>query len=323
MARLVVCVAAALAALPAVVLTAARLAGGSNRQLGMVQAFAPWAIPVYVLVLVLLGSLLVRRAERRPRRRPVALAGLASGALLALHVGWAAPSLLGATPEADPDAPTLTVMTSNLRFGEADAREVIRAAETGEVDVLVLQEVTPEAVTALEEAGIGALFAHRGGQALPGALGTMAFSRTPVTDPERVATEMGTWLFRTAGLRLMAVHPAYPLDADWGDELALLRAAILEAEPDVVAGDFNASTDHAPLRAILETGLRDAAELANSGWQPTWPTNGYDGLPVPPSVAIDHVLVGPDLTALRTTTVDISGTDHRALLATVAPTAAP
>jgi endonuclease/exonuclease/phosphatase (EEP) superfamily protein YafD len=43
---------------------------------------------------------------------------------------------------------------------------------------------------------------------------------------------------------------------------------------------------------------------------------------MPPLVQIDQVMLGPGLTATATTTVPIAGTDHRALVATLA-TAAP
>lgn len=312
---------AVLVAVPAVVLTGARVAGGAHQRLVILQAFAPWAVPLYLLVLVLAGGLLLRRATRWPGRRPVAVAAVPVAALLVLHLGWAAPAVVGSRP-ADARADGPVVMTSNLRFGQGDPQEVVDAAVEHDVDVLVLEEVTPAALAALEDAGLADRFPYRAGRARPGALGTIALSRTQITDPVRVGTEMGSWAFTTAGLRVMAVHPAYPLDVDWGSELGLLRDAVTELRPDVVAGDFNASRDHAPMRAILATGLADAADLANAGWQPTWPTGGYDGLPLPATVAIDHVLVGRALTATSTTTVAIDGSDHRALVAHLARVAA-
>jgi endonuclease/exonuclease/phosphatase family metal-dependent hydrolase len=90
--------------------------------------------------------------------------------------------------------------------------------------------------------------------------------------------------------------------------------------PEFMLGDFNATVDQRPFRRILEAGYRDAAEQAGSGWQPTWPVRGTArpfGLPLPPSVAIDHVLVGDGLVATSTETVVVGGTDHKSLLATL------
>ncbi len=39
--------------------------------------------------------------------------------------------------------------------------------------------------------------------------------------------------------------------------------------------------------------VRDAGEVSNEGWQPTWPANHIGILPLlPPLVRIDHVLIG-------------------------------
>ena len=41
------------------------------------------------------------------------------------------------------------------------------------------------------------------------------------------------------------------------------------------------------------------------------------GVPIPPLMALDHVLVRGPLHATDTQTVSIAGTDHRALIATL------
>ena len=114
--------------------------------------------------------------------------------------------------------------------------------------------------------------------------------------------------------------------ADWRADHAQLLAAARSERPDLIVGDFNATLDQAPLRRLEDLGYRTATELANQGWQPTWPSNGlYRALhlvPMPPLVQIDQVMLGAGLTATSTTTVPIAGTDHRALVATLA-TASP
>lgn len=317
--RRTVAVLAGLALAAGLVLTGLRLAGGDTRQVAWGQAFAPWAIPAYAVAVLLasgLLALLVRSGRTSVRRTVLACLGVALVGLV-LHVVWVAPMYVGSA--AEPDEDTLTVMTANLRLGEAEPEDVVAAAADDDVDLLVVQEITPEALDGLERSGIAALLPHRGGTPGPGATGTMAFSRTPVAAVDPLGTAMDSFSFRTAGLRVVAVHPAYPLDPRWAEELALVRDALDAADPDVVLGDFNASLDHAPMRAILATGLRDAAEEANAGWQPTWPADrGFHGLPLPPAVAIDHVLVGTGATAVRTTTRPVEGTDHLALVAELA-----
>jgi endonuclease/exonuclease/phosphatase (EEP) superfamily protein YafD len=74
------------------------------------------------------------------------------------------------------------------------------------------------------------------------------------------------------------------------------------------------------MRALVASGYSDAATQAHSRWQPTWPASGQVtrfGVPLPSLVPIDHVLVKGGLHALRTESVEIDGTDHRALVAVV------
>ena len=82
-----------------------------------------------------------------------------------------------------------------------------------------------------------------------------------------------------------------------------------------MVGDFNATHDHEPMRAVLDAGVRDAAEEAGSGWQPTWPTKRYGQDWVWPLLTIDHVLTSPHFDAVRTHTVEIPRTDHLTLVA--------
>jgi endonuclease/exonuclease/phosphatase (EEP) superfamily protein YafD len=77
-------------------------------------------------------------------------------------------------------------------------------------------------------------------------------------------------------------------------------------------GDFNATLDHAALRALLARGYLDAADAAGDGLTWTWPARGH---PHTPPIAIDHVLVDRRVRALGVTAVRIPGTDHRALIA--------
>ena len=120
-------------------------------------------------------------------------------------------------------------------------------------------------------------------------------------------------------LRVQAVHPSYPVDADgWVHDQAVVVDAVTELDPDLVLGDFNATVDHRSLRTLAERGYRDAGEVANEGWHPTWPADGPFDLIRLPLAQIDHVLVGPRMAAISMQTAEIPGSDHRALLAEVA-----
>lgn len=316
--RPALCAAAVLLALPAVALTVARLVGGSDEDLAIVQAFTPWALPFYLSALIVLGALLPRRATSRPGRRPLAVLAAVLALGLALHVWWVSPLVTGSAPPAADDARTLTVMSTNILLGQADTDDVLAEVAERGVDLLFVQEITAEAVARLDDGGVADLLPHRAGEPRPGATGTMVFSRTPITDASPLPTGTDSWVLSTAGLRMIAVHPAYPLHDEWGLEQEVLLDAVRTEDPDLVVGDFNSGHDHAPFRAFLDAGLSDAAELVGAGWQPTWPTEGFRGIPIPVSVAIDHVLVGERMTALSTDTTEIDGSDHLALVAEVA-----
>ena len=217
----------------------------------------------------------------------------------------------------------LTVMTSNLQVGRGDAAAVVRTVASEDVDILVLQEVTPQALDRLLEAGLAALLPHRGGKAVVGANGTMAFSRYPLTTSWPLPLGKGGVDLQVAGpepFRLLAVHANYPLEGagQWLADLETIRdrtGAALDQGPTLVVGDFNATHDHEPMRAVLRAGVRDAAEEAGSGWQPTWPTKRYGQDWVWPLLTIDHVLTSPQFDAVRTHTVEIPRTDHLTLVA--------
>jgi endonuclease/exonuclease/phosphatase family metal-dependent hydrolase len=116
-------------------------------------------------------------------------------------------------------------------------------------------------------------------------------------------------------VRLQLAHPMPPLPGQvdlWHRELAALREAATAdpGTPLVLAGDFNASQDHAAFRRILDTGLRDASRLDGADRTATWPALTAPTL----GVQIDHVLVSEDFGARRTRILDLADTDHRAVV---------
>ncbi len=119
---------------------------------------------------------------------------------------------------------------------------------------------------------------------------------------------------------MFGVHPVAPTEPDlWAADHRAILAQAVASDADLVVGDLNATADHDVMRELDAAGFRDAGEEANEGWQPTWPANHVGVFPLlPPLVRIDHVLIGDSLASLGTRTVDIDGTDHLAVVATVA-----
>lgn len=324
---------AVLPLLPAVVLSLALLSGLEWLPVVLLTSFAPYAAPLWLLGLVLLGG-----ATLHARRRAVAAATVL--ALVATTLSTAGLALswraTGAAPGASAD---LSAMTANLQFGRGDAQRVVELVRANEVDLLTVQEITREALDSLDAAGLGETLGHRAGQASEGPHGTMLFSRFPLTDVRRLPTRLGSWAATAdtpdGPVAVLAVHAGRPDRGGvevWVREHELLREAardrIERGLPVMLLGDLNATPDHTVVRAYRDAGLRRAANLVGAGPQPTWPSAGVVqvlGVPLRSVITIDHVLLGPGLTATRSATATVPGADHRAVLAGVArtPSAAP
>jgi endonuclease/exonuclease/phosphatase (EEP) superfamily protein YafD len=323
--RLIVLLLLVLLLVPAGALTVARFVEPDGARWVRLVSFTPFAIPLYAVAVLLL--LVLAWKARGPARglSRVLLAG--SVVALGLHAYVASGPYVGGPAAAAQSGTSVRVMTANLGHGEADPARLMGVAVANDVDLLVLQEITPAALAALASAGLDEAFPFHAGEPGEGTMGTMVFSTAEVTGASRLDTTYGGWSVHTSladhEVQVLAVHPHAPVgDAVlWRqDHQAVLRAAAELGPKALVVGDFNATMDHRPMRELAGRGFTDAATEANAGWQPTWPSGGEVdvlGFGVPSLLPIDHVLVGADIRATRTESVTIPGTDHRALVATL------
>ena len=292
----------------------------------------PLTLPVLLVafVLVMIGVRLHRWRAWTGGRRARPLAAALPVALLAVHGGWTLPSLLPLSPLSEPGpaagSTELRVLALNLEFGDADAAQVVDVVRREQVDVLAAVELTPDAVARLRAAGLDTLLPHADLLPEPGASGSGVWSRYPLTPQEPLAglrfrAPRAELALPTGPVLVTAAHPSPPTSPDLAvADLHLLRAAVTGVDgPQIVAGDFNATRDVAPFRALLRTGLADAADevgLFGGAWPGlTWPADRS----FPPVMRLDHVLVTQerfDVEAVRTVVVD--GTDHRGVLAVLA-----
>jgi endonuclease/exonuclease/phosphatase (EEP) superfamily protein YafD len=304
---------------PAVGLTIARLVQPEAGFWVQAVAFTPFGLVLYgVALVVALLRLLVLRRWRSATSIVVVLAVAGLG----VHVWWFAPLVTGANPPAAEGAEPLTVMTANVYRGQADGIEVVREASEQRVDLLVVEEITVADLADMDRAGLAELLPYRVGEPQSGGGGTMVFARAVLGTPKPIGTLHEGWAVPMGDLEVLAVHPTAPTDgAEWRDDQAAVARAVDEFDPDLVVGDFNATVDHAAMGDLADAGYRDVGELANQGWQPTWPSGDRFevlGVSLPSFAQIDHVLVGPRLAALSMHTVEIPGSDHRAVVAEVA-----
>ncbi|GAB3809718.1 endonuclease/exonuclease/phosphatase family protein [Kribbella italica] len=118
-------------------------------------------------------------------------------------------------------------------------------------------------------------------------------------------------------LRLIAYHGYPPLPSEvtaWKQDLVVLRKWCSSEVPTIVAGDFNATTDHADFRDALGKNCRSVGPAVGEGLQGTWPADR----PAFARTQIDHVVAGAGVEPSRFKTYEIDGTDHRAVVAAVA-----
>jgi endonuclease/exonuclease/phosphatase (EEP) superfamily protein YafD len=307
-----------------VVLTLARVLDSESEPWVLAASFVPWGMLGYLAALLFFSLVLWRHPWGRVRRAlMVAVSVCVVG--LGLHVWWLAPSYVGEHATGKPD---LTVLELNMLKGHADPAGTAALVRREHPDLLVLTEVTPEALAAVE--GKGAVdgtstLPHLAGHALPDASGVVVASRFPLVVERTLTMTHPGYLVRVRAPKpfdLIAVHTAQPaidIDAWRRDQETIVRQAKVIGGPRLVVGDLNATLDHPGPRRLLAEGMTDAARQANSGWQPTWPSPDEVhlwGVPAPFGLlAIDHVLMSAHFSAVSTSTAVVRHSDHRALIA--------
>ena len=253
---------------------------------------------------------------------PVATAALAGAALAAVTAPRAIPRR---QPPAD--GPVLRVLTVNLLFGRAAGGALIDLVARTDADVLFLQELSDDAVTILKQAGLRDLLPSEMGDVRRYRYrGSAIYARYPLRDGlaigQTFASQPTARLDLPSGqsVQLVCVHPHPPYPPwsghavpRWRGELAVLPPPAGRGDPPVIlAGDYNATHDHAQFRRLLRLGYVDAASQVGNGLVPTWGPMVSGG---PALLTFDHVLVDPRCAVLRTAAYPVPGSDHRALYA--------
>jgi endonuclease/exonuclease/phosphatase family metal-dependent hydrolase len=313
--------------LPGLVWAVIRLFGLEGGWLVQLMAFTPY-VAAWAWVPVVIGVV--------ARKWVVAAIGAVAAVTLTACV------LPRAIPDRDRGPSTgldLTVMTINMYVGQADPGAIVRLVRKDDVSILAVQEFTTPAKEGLAAAGLGALLPYDALADDPahGTTGSGLYSRFPMTGPGSERGAGGNLqayaTIQPPHARALAVESAHPLAPYARSALPLWRAD-LAAEPapgsgspgpghparpegpDAVAktplhvllGDFNSTLDHAPVRALIRRGYRDAADAAGAGLLPTWGTH------VPP-ITLDHILVDKRIGVREVSVHRIAESDHRAVIA--------
>jgi endonuclease/exonuclease/phosphatase (EEP) superfamily protein YafD len=293
----------ALASVPTLV----RLLGDGQRiPLVLLVTVLPYAFVPLVVLLAVQFAL--------GRRRIAAV----TAAVVLLDLVWFVP--LFVSDDAGKGTP-LTVMTSNLRYGEADPFALVKLVKEHHVDVLATEELTEAAVNDLRGAGLAEELPYFTGETGRGPDGCGLWSRYPIS-----AESSWTLRFRAPGAVVKApsgdvlvrvVHAYPPVGDEKGvyarDTEDVLRnvAALPTTRPTIVLGDFNATLDNSFLRDLMGDRFRDAGEKAGAGLVRTWGVHpGSTRL-----LDLDHVFVDARIGVRSTSVLEVPRSDHDALLA--------
>lgn len=213
----------------------------------------------------------------------------------------------------------------DLRF----PRTYLEAIRRNRPDLVLLEELTPDAARAAVRGGVFAPYPYRCGLPAYGAVGLLIASKMRLTGcrirsdsieplPAAYLVEATAWL-PSGPVKLRLVHTIAPLPKywhHWTAEMAALAPMVRRDGPTrmLVVGDFNATWGNRSFRTILQEGLVDGAAARGEALDMTWP----NGAVVPPFARIDHVLTGPGLATTSIRSQTGAGSDHRFLLSTIA-----
>jgi endonuclease/exonuclease/phosphatase (EEP) superfamily protein YafD len=246
-------------------------------------------------------------------------------ATLALLTALVLPRAFSHASEPPPDSVPLQVLTSNILVGKADLGELASLVRRERIDVLSVQELTPEADRELRRL-LGDRLPHAATRPEPRTAGTGLYSRyrlrqRPALAGGRTSFRMAraTMLVPSVGpVELAAVHPPPPTIGpaivNWRHDLEALPRTDPNGRLHLLAGDFNATLDQAEMREVIDAGYVDAAYEDGIGLATTWPADRR----FPPEVTIDHVLADERIAVLDAEIHSLAGSDHRPVSAELA-----
>jgi endonuclease/exonuclease/phosphatase (EEP) superfamily protein YafD len=293
-------------------------AAGADRGFPLVPALAFTRYAAATSVVPLTVAALARS------RSATALAGGAGVLLGGSVLGPVVLDGLRRRVSSPPQGRPVRLVSLNMLHGRADPAAVVALATAADADVLTLSEVTPQAVDGLQRAGVADLLPQShvvpAGPGQPVGGGGALWTRLEVRQRTAVPGRFGQPTARLSvpgarDLEVTAVHTHPPTRsprqvARWEEDLELLTEPA-DGVLRVLAGDFNATPDHAAFRRLLRRGWVDAAQRTGQHLRPTW-SPLRSGVP---RLTLDHVLVDPRIGVASLAVVHVPGSDHRALVA--------
>lgn len=221
------------------------------------------------------------------------------------------------------------VMTVNTLNGAASAKQIVEVCRAEHVEVLCLQELTDGMVADLTAAGIDEVLPYHvvseGASAISNGGRNGIWTAAPQDNVSRNLLPIETSSMPAADIvigsttvRIVSVHPNSPVRGAedlWDKGLSIIGSLSDYGHAYLIMGDFNSTWDHARFRTLLGTRFADASQASGEGFHMTYPSNRI----VPSLIEIDHIVYARDsgITVSSLKTVEIAGTDHKALIGTL------
>jgi endonuclease/exonuclease/phosphatase (EEP) superfamily protein YafD len=268
--------------------------------------------------LILIGALIAKKWW---------MAG-AAALLCAAQVIYVAPEVLASSPvpTAAYSEPTIHLFDANVQLDNYNMSGYIQQIRADKPDLVTLEEIHGPDYQQFLDSGVFKNLPYRFFIDDGGSRGFIVASRYPLG---RKAVSYVNGLaymirlnlsFHGRTLPFWVVHTTAPVNPDWNNwnlELNGVEVALKKAHPRplLIVGDFNASWGNRGFRAILSTGLTDAAAARGQPFDFTWTQRLHV---LPPFLRIDHVLTAGNVTVTTIASHEGPGSGHRDLTATVA-----
>lgn len=252
------------------------------------------------------------------------------------HAGYFAPTArvsahatAAVAASASTDDAYARIMTLNTLNGRASAKQIVQTVREQHVEVLCLQELTDGMVSDLEAAGIDELLPYHvvstGASSISNGGRNGIWTAAPEDNVSRNLLPIETSSMPAASIqigsrtvRVVSVHPNSPTRGAedlWNEGLSIIGSLSGYDHSYLIMGDFNSTWDHARFRDLLGSTFVDASQQSGEGFHMTYPSNSS----LPSLIEIDHIVYARDsgITVSSLETVEIAGSDHKALVATL------
>ena len=263
-------------------------------------------------LVVSLGLLLLFKYLRSPWLTGAIAAGVVLNAVLVL------PWYVG--EDETSGGVELKLLHANVLSSNTEYDRLIRLLDTEAPDLVMLQEVSPDWLVALDE--LRANYPYSYAEAREGNFGIALFSRVPLrsvshfdSPPFGYPTIVASLDIDGQVLHFIGTHPMIPVSGTFYDarneQLAgVARLLGKQAEPKILVGDLNLSQWDINYKLLEQQGgVRNARK--GFGILPTWPVF----LPFA-MIPIDHVLVSETISVTGFYSGPRIGSDHLPLVVT-------